>query len=93
MVHRPLSSPADAQAESELLEFCRHKGIVCVAWSPLAKFSRRLMGAPCIASTATRHGVSAAQVVLRWNVQRGVARCVCRPLVPCDGRLRRPLVI
>ena len=28
---------------------------------------------PVVAELAAKHGVSAAQVILRWNVQRGVA--------------------
>jgi len=45
-------------------------GIRTVAWSPLAK-AKALFEEDVIRNTAEAHGVSAAQVVLRWHFQLG----------------------
>jgi diketogulonate reductase-like aldo/keto reductase len=45
-------------------------GIVTEAWSPLGKASAPF-GEPAVADAAAAHGVSPAQVVLRWHLQLG----------------------
>lgn len=45
-------------------------GIVTEAWSPLGKGAARYDD-PAIVTAAERHGVSPAQVILRWHVQLG----------------------
>jgi len=45
------------------------RGIVTEAWSPLGRGT--VLTDPVIANVAARHGVSTAQVVLRWHLQRG----------------------
>jgi 2,5-diketo-D-gluconate reductase A len=44
-------------------------GIVTEAWSPLAR--GRVLGDPTLDRLAAKHGVSAAQVVIRWQLQLG----------------------
>lgn len=58
----------------EATEFIQSKGIAVQAWYPLGGrgYSRRLLAAPVICALALRHGKTAAQVILRWNVQRKV---------------------
>jgi 2,5-diketo-D-gluconate reductase A len=56
--------------QEELRAFGSAHGIVTEAWSPLAR--GRLLEEPVLARIAARHGVSPAQVVLRWHVQNGV---------------------
>jgi len=46
-------------------------GIVTQAWQPLAR-KTALLTEPPLAALAARHGVTPAQVVLRWHLQRGV---------------------
>jgi diketogulonate reductase-like aldo/keto reductase len=46
-------------------------GIVTQAWQPLAR-KTALLTEPRLAEIAARHGVTPAQVVLRWHLQRGV---------------------
>ncbi|ADP80077.1 aldo/keto reductase [Pseudofrankia inefficax] len=46
-------------------------GIVTQAWQPLAR-KTALLAEPALAEIATSHGVSPAQVVLRWHLQRDV---------------------
>jgi diketogulonate reductase-like aldo/keto reductase len=52
-----------------LLEYCREKGIVFEAYSPLAR--GKGLDNPAIGSVAERHGRTPAQIVLRWAVQHG----------------------
>lgn len=52
-----------------LLDFCRERGIVLEAYSPLAQ--GRGMDDRTIASVAGRIGRTAAQVMLRWAIQHG----------------------
>ena len=56
--------------QKEIYEYCKKKGIVMVAYSPLTQ-GRRL-GDGVIKGIAERHSKSAAQVILRWILQRGV---------------------
>jgi aldehyde reductase len=60
--------------ETELLEFCKEKGIVFLAFSPLGHGMRPgLLEDPVIIEIATRVGRTPAQVLLAWAVQRGTA--------------------
>ncbi len=71
-------APAVNQVEShpwlpqhELRAFHAAHGIVTQAWSPLGR--GRLLEQPPIVEIAARHGVTPAQVVLRWHLQLGGA--------------------
>jgi diketogulonate reductase-like aldo/keto reductase len=46
------------------------RGIRTEAWSPLGK-RRAPFGEPAVSTAAERHGVTPAQVILRWHVQLG----------------------
>jgi aldehyde reductase len=60
--------------ETELLEFCREKGIVFLAFAPLGHGMRPgLLEDPVISAIAARVGKTPAQVLLAWAVQRGTA--------------------
>ncbi|MGA2808538.1 MAG: aldo/keto reductase [Terracidiphilus sp.] len=60
--------------ETELLEFCKEKGIVLLAFAPLGHGMRPgLLEDPVISAIAARVGKTAAQVLLAWAVQRGTA--------------------
>jgi alcohol dehydrogenase (NADP+) len=60
--------------ESELLAFCKEKGIVLLAFAPLGHGMKPgLLEDPVISAIATRVGKTAAQVLLAWAVQRGTA--------------------
>lgn len=48
-------------------------GVVPQAWSPLAQNKVDIFNEPLLVDIAKKHGKSVAQVVLRWNIQRGVA--------------------
>jgi aldehyde reductase len=60
--------------ETELLRFCKEKGIVFLAFAPLGHGMRPgLLEDPIISSVAARVGKTPAQVLLAWAVQRGTA--------------------
>lgn len=60
--------------ETELLEFCKKRGIVFLAFAPLGHGIRPgLLEDPVISAIATRIGKTPAQVLLAWAVQRGGA--------------------
>ena len=60
--------------ETELLEFCKEKGIVLLAFAPLGHGMRPgLLEDPVILAIAARVGKTPAQVLLAWAVQRGTA--------------------
>src|SRR5215470_5222291 len=60
--------------ETELLEFCKEKGIVFLAFAPLGHGMKPgLLEDPVITAIAARVGKTPAQVLLAWAVQRGTA--------------------
>jgi alcohol dehydrogenase (NADP+) len=60
--------------ETELLEFCKQKDIVLLAFAPLGHGMRPgLIEDPVISAIAARLGRTTAQVLLAWAVQRGTA--------------------
>jgi len=61
--HPHLQSP-------DVVAYCVDRGIVIEAWSPLKHGA--IVDEPELASMAAARGVTVAQVVLRWMLQRGV---------------------
>jgi alcohol dehydrogenase (NADP+) len=60
--------------ETELLDFCKEKNIVLLAFAPLGHGMKPgLLEDPVISSIAARVGKTPAQVLLAWAVQRGTA--------------------
>src|ERR1700752_4332990 len=60
--------------ETELLEFCKEKGIVFLAFAPLGHGMKPgLLEDPVISAIAARVRKTPAQVLLAWAVQRGTA--------------------
>jgi alcohol dehydrogenase (NADP+) len=60
--------------ETELLEFCKAKGIVLLAFAPLGHGARPgPLEDPVITKIAAQVGMTPAQVLLSWAVQRGTA--------------------
>ncbi|MCL6521904.1 MAG: aldo/keto reductase [Firmicutes bacterium] len=56
--------------QRELLDFCRAHAIQLEAWAPLMR--GRLSDEPTLRRIAAARGKTPAQVMLRWNLQRGV---------------------
>jgi len=60
--------------ETQLLEFCKAKGIVLLAFAPLGHGIRPgPLEDPVVTAIAARVGKTPAQVLLAWAVQRGTA--------------------
>ena len=61
--------------EQEVVPFIQEKGIVMQCWYPLGGrgYTKELLTDETITAIAGTHGVSPAQVILRWDLQRGVA--------------------
>ena len=71
--------PAADQVESspqftnqELVDYLHGKGITPEAWSPLGGTGGNLLTDPLLAEIGAKYGKTAAQVVIRWHIQRGV---------------------
>lgn len=60
--------------EQEVVPFIQEKGIVVQGWYPFGGrgHTSELLGDETITAIAAAHGVTSAQVILRWNLQRGV---------------------
>lgn len=56
--------------QRELRAFGDTRHIVTEAWSPLAR--GRILDDPDLLGLAAKHGVSTAQIVIRWHLQRGL---------------------
>jgi 2,5-diketo-D-gluconate reductase A len=55
--------------QTEVRAYDSAHGIVTEAWSPLAR--GRVLGDPVLAALAGKHGVTPAQIVIRWQLQLG----------------------
>ena len=60
-------------AQEDALTLMKSLGIVPQAWGPLAEGRHGIFTDPELTAIGKKHGKSAAQVALRWNVQRGVS--------------------
>ena len=60
--------------EQDVVPFIQEKGIVVQCWYPLGGrgYTAELLGDKTICAIAEAHGVSSAQVILRWDLQRGI---------------------
>ncbi len=60
-------------AQEAALENMKAYGIAPQAWGPLAEGKHGIFTDPVLTEIGRKYGKSAAQVVLRWNAQRGVS--------------------
>lgn len=60
--------------ENDVIPYIQDLGIVVQGWYPLGGrgHTGELLGDEVISGIAEAHGVSSAQVILRWNLQKGV---------------------
>lgn len=60
--------------ESDVIPYIQEQGITVQGWYPLGGrgHTGELLGDTVISAIAEAHGVSSAQVILRWNLQKGV---------------------
>ena len=60
-------------AQEGALENMKAYGVVPQAWGPLAEGKHGIFTDPDLTAIGNKYGKSAAQVVLKWNAQRGVS--------------------
>lgn len=60
-------------AQSQAIENMKHYGIVAQAWGPLAEGKHGIFSHPVLTEIGNRYGKTAAQIALKWNVQREVS--------------------
>ena len=56
--------------QPEAVSFCEEHGILVEAWSPLG--SGKLLSDPALVALAEKYNRSAAQICLRWCLQKGI---------------------
>ena len=54
------------------LKTAKEYGVVCEAWGPFAEGNHGIFTHPVLTEIGQKYGKTAAQVALRWNVDRGV---------------------
>ncbi len=72
------------QRETDL-ECAKHFGVQLEAWAPFAEGGRGIWTNEVLKRIAEQHGKSVAQVILRWNIQRGI---VVIPKTVHENRLK-----
>ncbi len=58
--------------QQKALDLMKEYGVVPEAWGPFAEGNHGIFTHPVLSKIGKKYGKSAAQVALRWNVQRGV---------------------
>lgn len=58
--------------QTQALDLMKEYGVVPEAWGPFAEGKYGIFTHPVLSEIGGKYGKSAAQVALRWNVQRGV---------------------
>ena len=59
-------------SQQPLVNYCKKHGIAFEAWSPLGGTGGNLLDDPVLKKIADKHGKSAVQVILQWELQRGL---------------------
>lgn len=59
--------------QDNALALMKEYGIIPEAWGPFAEGRNNIFSHPVLSGIGEKYGKSAAQVALRWNIQRGVA--------------------
>lgn len=58
--------------QTEAIRIMQSLGIQSEAWGPLAEGKNNLLSHPVLCSLGQKYGKSAAQVILRWHLQRNI---------------------
>ena len=59
-------------AQENAIELMKNYGITPEAWGPFAEGNHGIFTHPVLTEIGNKYGKTAAQVALRWNIQRGV---------------------
>lgn len=58
--------------QEDTRRFLQEQGIVMEAWAPFAEGKKQIFQNEILRSIGAKYGKSPAQVILRWNIQRGI---------------------
>lgn len=58
--------------QTVMLTLCKETGVQLEAWAPFAEGKNEIFCNPLLTDIARTHGKTVGQVILRWNIQRGV---------------------
>ncbi len=70
-------------SQKPLMDYCLEKGICMQAYSPIARMDSKLIEHPLLVELANKYQKSVVQIVLRWDVQKGII------VIPKSGNLKR----
>ncbi len=59
-------------SQKPLVDYCEGLGIAVTCWSPLGGVRLNLTADPALAGIGAKYGKTAAQVIIRWELQRGL---------------------
>lgn len=59
-------------SQTEVVDYCKQKGIIPEAWSPLGSTKIPLLENEVLKDIAGKYGKSVAQIILRWNIEREI---------------------
>lgn len=58
--------------QKPLLDYSRQKGIICEAYTPLARMDERILRLPLMKELSLKYHKNITQLILRWHIQNGV---------------------
>lgn len=58
--------------QKPLLDYCRDKGIIVEAYTPVARYDDRLVRLPLLKRLEKKYNKNFIQIILRWHIQNGV---------------------
>lgn len=99
--HKPVVNQVECHPyliQLQLLDHCKSRGVAVTAYSPLGSPDRpwaapgetTLLDDPKLVAMATRYNKTPAQIIIRWQVQRGV---ICVPKSVTASRIKQNLEV
>jgi len=58
--------------QKSLIEYCKSKGILIEAYTPVARYDDRLVRLPLLKRLEEKYHKTFVQIILRWHIQNGV---------------------
>lgn len=58
--------------QKSLIEYCKSKGIIVQAYTPIARYDDRMVRLPLLKKIAGKYQKTITQIILRWHIQNGL---------------------